>query len=178
MASAFEYDVIDELLDDELSAFAEDSGIDEGIADYARRFRRWWTIFSAARALTGTDPVTHQPVQREIPVLPAPERRPATDDRNRNRRGQGGSRMDDFDADLADLLTDYLEDTDEGESSGPCYDAFLWCMQNARRRNIPFGQSVCHACWDQCRDGAWPARVAGRMCPGPGRFRRRRRRAR
>lgn len=103
MASAFEHDVIDELLDDEFFALAEQEEIDE-------------------------------------------------------------------------LLTEYLDRFDEGESSGPCYDAFLWCMQNSRRRNIPFGQSVCHACWDQCREGTWPARIAGRMCPSPSRFRRRRRR--
>jgi hypothetical protein len=176
MTADYENDVIDALLDDEISRYALDDDADEGWRDYARRFRRWWTVLSAVRTLTGTDPVTHQPLQREVPVLPAPP--PPSEDRRRNGRGQrlgGGNRLD---SGIDDLLTEYLDGTDKGESSGPCYESFLWCMENSRRRNIPFGQSVCQACWDQCRAGNWPARVAGRMCPSPNRFRKRWRRPR
>jgi outer membrane protein OmpA-like peptidoglycan-associated protein len=107
MATAYENDLIDALLDDELSGYGLDEDVDEGWRDYARRFRRWWTIVSAARALGGTDPVTEQPRQREIPVLPAPEQRPGSDSRRRDRQGQGGS-GNRFAADFADELVDDL----------------------------------------------------------------------
>jgi len=112
----FESSDIDALLDDELSSHGLEDDVDEGWRDYARRFRRWWTVFSAARALSGTDPVTEQPRQREIPVLPAPEQRPSTGSRRRDRHGQGGS-GNRFMADFADELVDEL-------SAGSTVDLF------------------------------------------------------
>lgn len=174
MVDTYEGDGVDELLENACPDCFVDEQIDEGFRDYVKRWRRWWTILSAVRTLSGTDPSTHQPIQREVPILPAP--RTSTTDRRRQGSGQGADRADRYDAEIDRLLEDYLVEIDEGEDSGPCFDTFLWCMENTRRRRIPFGQSVCHACWDQCREGIWPYRVAGRVCPGPNRSKRRRRR--
>ena len=167
-------DVIDELLDNEYAGYAVDDEVDEGIRDYVRRLRRWWPVFSAVRALTSTDPTTHQPIQREVPVLPAPQS--SSTERRRDRTGSGTDRADWFDTEIDGLVAEYLAELDEGESSGPCYDTFLWCLENTPRRPSSSGQSVCQACWDLCREGVWPKRAGSRVCPSPIRPRRRQRR--
>jgi hypothetical protein len=78
------------------------------------------------------------------------------------------SRLNDqIDKAIDDVLANDMYDIDEGESSGPCYETFQWCMNNTRRLGTSHGTSLCQDCWDLCREGIWPNRAAGRRCPRP-----------